>query len=210
MPLSVGPHSLALRQNGVEVWRQQLTAQANIDHEFNPSMTEDKQRERRARASQQPPPPPPRREESPPVEEPKTVVDETPVVPPIVEVPKPPPPPVELPKPPPPTITQPPPPKPPVVIQRTGPMTVAPTAVTRISGDTPSVGMSKRAEVPSVIAAKVCINPQGAVTSVDILTKLERHTSSDLAATMRSWRYAPYKHNGTAIAACFVVSFRVK
>jgi len=87
---------------------------------------------------------------------------------------------------------------------------VAPTAVTRVAGDTPTLGMSKRAEVPPVVAAKVCIDTSGMVTSADIITKLERHTASDLIATMRNWRYAPYKAAGVATSACFVVSFRVK
>jgi hypothetical protein len=212
LPLAVGAHTLALRQGGTEVWRHQLMAQANVDHEFNPSMAEDKQRERRARASQPPAP----RPDPPPAKlpEPKTVVEdpkppeakEQPVAPkdpPVTQVT----PPVKEPTPPP--IPPPPPPKP-IAIPQTGPITVAPTAVTRIAGETPTVGMSKRAEVPAVIAAKVCITEHGTVSGVTILSKLERHTASDLASTLRTWRYAPYKQAGVAVQACFVVSFRVK
>ncbi len=46
MPLGVGAHSIVLRQNGVDVWKQDLVAQASVDYEFTPSMDADKQRER--------------------------------------------------------------------------------------------------------------------------------------------------------------------
>ena len=47
--LKVGPHTIAVKQHGVEVWHQQFTAEASSDYEFNPSFTADKQRERGAR-----------------------------------------------------------------------------------------------------------------------------------------------------------------
>src|SRR6185312_4454805 len=49
--LKVGPHTIAVKQNGVEVWHQQFTAEASSDYEFNPSFTADKQRERAERAA---------------------------------------------------------------------------------------------------------------------------------------------------------------
>jgi len=59
MPLKVGAHSIVLRQNGVEVWKQDLVAQGNVDYEFTPSMDAVKQRERelRRRAITEPPAP---------------------------------------------------------------------------------------------------------------------------------------------------------
>jgi len=49
--LKVGPHTIAVKQNGVEVWHQQFTAEASSDYEFTPSFTADKQRERAERAT---------------------------------------------------------------------------------------------------------------------------------------------------------------
>src|SRR6185312_8895664 len=49
--LKVGPHTIAVKQNGVEVWHHQFTAEASSDYEFNPSFTADKQRERAERAT---------------------------------------------------------------------------------------------------------------------------------------------------------------
>ncbi|MEO8700432.1 MAG: protein kinase [Kofleriaceae bacterium] len=206
-PISVGPHSVALRQNGIEVWRQQLVALANVDHEFSPSMAEEKLRERKQRI----PAPVPAQIAKPdavpevtePVEEPKVPDAGVAVITPPVLPPPPAPTPTPIPTPPPPPVK-------PVIIPSTGPVTVAPSAVTRIAGESPTLGMSKKAEIPPVITAKVCIDPGGAVTSVDLITKLERHTASDLASTMRGWRYAPYKQGKAAVAACFAVSFRVK
>jgi hypothetical protein len=87
---------------------------------------------------------------------------------------------------------------------------VPPHAVTRISGEVPTVGKTKRAELPPAVAAKVCIDTSGKVTSVDMITKLERLTSVDLSHAIHTWRYQPYKQNGVAAPACFVVSFRVQ
>jgi len=55
MPLEVGPHSIVLRQHGVDVWKQDLVAQAAVDYEFAPSMDADKQRERDLRRREQQP-----------------------------------------------------------------------------------------------------------------------------------------------------------
>jgi hypothetical protein len=74
----------------------------------------------------------------------------------------------------------------------------------------PTLGKSKRAEVPPVVAAKVCIDTAGKVSSVEMITKLERLTSMDLSHAIHTWRYSPYKPGGLATPACFVVSFRVQ
>nr|MDQ3368694.1 hypothetical protein [Myxococcota bacterium] len=98
----------------------------------------------------------------------------------------------------------------PAPLRSAGPLVVPPSAVTRISGELPALGKSKRTEMPPVVAAKVCIAPTGRVTSVEMITKLERLTSMDLGNAIKGWQYAPYKQAGVAVAACFVVSFRVQ
>jgi hypothetical protein len=109
--------------------------------------------------------------------------------------------------------TLPPPVKPlptPPPTEHVGPALVAPSAVTKLSGETPKLGVAKNVDMPSVVAAKVCIDPSGQVSSAELLTKLERHAVSDLVDAIRTWRYAPYKASGTPVAACFVVTLRVK
>lgn len=54
--LKVGPHSIVVRKDGVEVWRQNVNAETSSDYEFNPSFTADKQRERAQRAPVAQPP----------------------------------------------------------------------------------------------------------------------------------------------------------
>ena len=104
----------------------------------------------------------------------------------------------------------PPPPAPAPKPRPTEPVLVAPAAVKRLSGSTPSLAASRRAELPATVSAKVCIDTAGRVTSVDVLTKLERMTLLDLTSALREWRYAPYVQAGAAVPACFVVSFRAK
>ena len=48
--LKVGPHTIVVKQNGVEVWHQTIDAEPQSEYEFNPSFTADKLRERAERA----------------------------------------------------------------------------------------------------------------------------------------------------------------
>src|SRR5262249_15965632 len=83
-------------------------------------------------------------------------------------------------------------------------------AVKRISGDTPNIDKSKYAELPSIIMAKLCIDTNGTVTSVDVLTKVDHRTQSSLTDTLHTWKYAPFKRNNIAVPACFSVPFKVQ
>ncbi len=200
MPIAVGTHTIALRRNGADVWQQRVTAAASVDYAFSPMIDKPREREREVEPAR----PEPRHEQARPAPEPEPVVI------------APPPKPVE-----PQRVDPPPPPPPlPVVIdagvpvasepEHQGPLLVAPTAVTKLSGETPNLGIAKNVDVPPVVAAKVCIDPAGAVTSATIINKLEHHANADLVDAIRTWRYAPYKQHGSPLAACFVVSFRVK
>ncbi|HLL23563.1 MAG TPA: PEGA domain-containing protein, partial [Kofleriaceae bacterium] len=207
-----GPHHVTMLQNGAEVWRQDLQAKAGTNYEFSPSMEPEKKRERAQRApvaiqerrertepTAAPTPPDAAAIEKPaPAETAKVVPPATPDAGAgVVSAAVPPPP-------------APPKPVPAVVPRPSGPVLVPPTAVKRIAGDLPTLGKSKRAEVPPAVAAKVCINASGKVYGVDIITKLERMTTIDLTNAISTWRYEPYKQAGTATSACFVVSFRVQ
>ncbi len=227
LSIAPGAHTIVLRQGGVEVWKQNLIAQANASYQFAPSMTAEKQRERRARIAQssdkdepkpsttgttrpavtteQPTTPdrPPSPGSAAPVTTPPPV---TPPPPPVVA-----PPPVKVTPPPvqpPPTPVKP--VAPPVKPVAKGPVVVPPSAVKRTSGAIPTVASSKRDQMPAAVSAKVCIDTSGSITDVAMMTKLERMTALDLARGIRTWTYAPYKENGVAVAACFVVSFKVK
>jgi hypothetical protein len=57
--LPVGSHTIAVKQNGVEVWKQTINAEASSDYEFNPSFTDDKKRERLQRPPAKAPAPAP-------------------------------------------------------------------------------------------------------------------------------------------------------
>jgi serine/threonine protein kinase len=257
--LKPGAHEIAIRQDGVEVWQQSLTAEASSDYEFNPSFTADKLRERAQRTPRpsadadddlEPMPSPSRTTEdprpepvkpapatspapTPPIDKPtiEKAKPEPTAKPPEGAKPTPPAPAITKPAPPtpaPPAPTAPPPaPKPsvttpvvpapspapaPVAIPRKpgAPVIVPPNVVKKLSGDPPSIEKFTNVELPANVAAKVCIDEAGKVTSADIVTKVPSRVATDLAASLRSWRYAPHKINGAAVSACFVVTFRVK
>ncbi len=223
MPIKAGPHTIVLRRDGIEVWKTAITAKSATDYTFDPSVTEAKriEREHRAVAARPPEPEPvfypkPDKATAPPPaakpEQPPEPIKAT-TPPPADPVPAPPPTPV-VPKPaaPLPVAVEKPSPGPvaPRPDPAAGPALVAPSAVTKLSGETPHLGVSRNVDLPPVVSAKVCIDTDGKVTSANAITKIERHSAEDLAELLKAWRYAPYKVNGTPTAACFAVSFRVK
>ncbi|HEX5063425.1 MAG TPA: protein kinase [Kofleriaceae bacterium] len=255
--LPVGAHKIAVRQNGVDVWQQNLTAEASSDYEFNPSFTADKQRERAQRSphatsntatadaaikgDHQDPSPQwihPGKEPAPsgaPTPVPAVVApaDKTPTTPittPAHEahapatITAPVPSPAPAPTKPAPAPTAPPaapkqnvaapvtPAPAPAAPPKTAvaPVIVPPNAVKKLSGDVPSIERFKNVELPAALAAKVCIDETGKVSSATILSKVQPRVANDLGETLRTWRYAPHKVNGQAVPACFVVSFKAK
>jgi len=231
MPIKVGAHSIVLRDNGVDVWKQDLVAQPTVEYEYAPSMEPAKQRERdqRKRAtvpapraketeSKQPAPPAPvaptetrTGSASPPT---TTLPPAQPATPASITTPAPSAsstapaapavtPAVVSPAPAPPAPT-PPPPAP----ART--VTVPPTAVTKISGAPPEISQHKGADIPASVASKVCISPTGRVSSVEVITKLDSRVAADILRALQGWTYQPYQVDGAPTTACFVVSFKLK
>jgi serine/threonine protein kinase len=221
--IKVGPHTIAVRQNGAEVWHQSFTAEASSDYEFNPSFTADKQRERALRAAHPTPKPSPPADVAPetlespaptgagsgsaaappPPASPTAAAPPPSAAPPAATAP----PTAAAPPSPPPAAPSPAPAKP---LAPAGPVLVLQNQVTRVSGGEPDIAAFKNTSVPPTISAKVCIDPAGHVTTVNVLTKLDRQAASDLADAVKAWAYAPYKKDGTAVAACFVLAMRVR
>ena len=215
MPIAAGAHTIVLRQDGADVWRQELLAQANADYEFSPSMDAAKQRERAQRrgtprtvviapapagiGSASPVDAGPELTAPPVIVSPPTVGSGAPAAgsaQPVL---------------PPPTTPPPAPPRPvtPPALAR-GPVTVPPSAVTRLSGEAPTIPKLEAAEIPAVVAAKLCIDATGSVTSVTLISKIDPRAQRELVAGLRTWRYAPYVQAGTATPACFALSFRLR
>ena len=210
IPLRVGPHTIVLRQHGLEVWRQDLVAEPSTDYEFSPSMDARKQRERAQR--RQPRPDPAASPTTPGLPRADAPAPSTPDAPaPSTPAPAPPKP-AEAARPAPPPPPPAPPPLPPAprpsTPRPTGPVTVPPSAVTRLSGTPPEV--AKIAGMPSVVAAKVCIDHTGRVTSVVLISQIDPRAARDITQALLGWRYAPYKHQGVDTAACFAISFRLR
>jgi serine/threonine protein kinase len=204
-----GAHTIAVRANGVDVWRHKFTAEPNVDYEYNPTLELA-----RKRAVDPPPPPAPRAPApvtpppaTPPADDaaaeatqheppPAPTNDDPPVAPP------PAPPPVT----PPPQQPSAPPPSP----RSTAPAVVPSTAVTKRSGAVPTLSPTRADDLPTTISAKVCIDTSGRVATAEVLSKIDHRSAAELADAIRTWTYAPYTSGGVAVPACFIVSFRVK
>ena len=240
MPIRVGAHTIAIRQNGIEVWHQDLVAKEAANYEFEPSMDAEHQREREER-NQVPMQLPKKAAALPQPAKAAAKVDAAPVKDlttpqwgdePAKPAPPPPPPapavqkpepakPAETPKADPaptkpaePQITKPAPV--PTEVPRpaaipSGPVTVLASQVQKLSGSIPETAKNKNVDLPPVIAAKLCIDANGTVTRADVLNKIaDKRWVADFAEGLKAWRYAPFKRAGTPVAACFALSFRVK
>ena len=199
--IKIGSHLIVVKKAGVEVWRQRVDAAAASEYEFNPSFVTAPIVAPPPGAGTPVPTDTPARKTDfitdtpPPADATPAVVEHTPVAPmPIAPIVPAPPPPTPVPTPPMPT----------------GPVTVAPNAVAKVSGDAPNISRLKSQNIPAVAAAKLCIDPAGGVTTVDFVTKLDKHIANDLAEQLKTWKYKPYLLNGTPIGACFVVTMRMK
>jgi hypothetical protein len=91
-------------------------------------------------------------------------------------------------------------------------MTIPPSKVSKLSGAMFELSKTRHGEIPPVVAAKLCIDHTGGVTSAELITKLEARAALEMTQTLKTWRYTPYKPQGspTPAAACFAVSFRTK
>ena len=89
------------------------------------------------------------------------------------------------------------------------PPLVAPTAVTKLTGEVPVLKASGITESATDAIAKLCIDERGRVTSVKIVKALP-DISDELERNLGTWRYKPYAGpTGVASPACFPLTFRV-
>jgi serine/threonine protein kinase len=225
MEVSPGAHVVTLLQDGQEMWRQEFMAQANTSHEFNPSMSESKRREREERARQvvadrRPSRPAPAATPRPSVGSPAAAADDDdlPVAVasidaamPVAPLPAPVAPPIAAP-------TRPT-PAPAPVAAPTKPAApaatplISPKQVKRLSGSAPTIQTTMRAtdKAPPNAAVKMCIDAKGSVTSVKVLSKIGDDIREKIERAFGDWKYTPYKApNGVASPACFVTSFALK
>jgi len=84
---------------------------------------------------------------------------------------------------------------------------VAASAVTKLSGEVPTL-RAKTAEGSGDVLAKMCIDEQGKVSSVKIV-KSNPEIAGQLQNALSSWRYKPYLKDGKASPVCFPLSLRV-
>jgi hypothetical protein len=82
--------------------------------------------------------------------------------------------------------------------------------VTRVSGELGNLtAKNSNGEMPTSIAAKVCIDTSGKVTSVKVL-KLTGDLAATVTAKLKTFRYTPYKVKGSAVPACLFETFKFK
>ncbi len=198
--IATGDHVLAVRR-GNDEWTQRFTADLDGTYKFavpaaasavpdpKPDPHPGKHPKVTTHPTHEEPKPPPVVEEHPVVTAGSATepVVPTPIVPkPIVPV----------------TPTNPEPTKPPARVP-----VVAASAVTKISGEIPTIKVTGN-DANADVLVKVCIDEGGRVTSASV-----KKASPEIAAQMQSalmaWRYKPYLAAGVATPACFALALRV-
>ncbi len=217
-PIAPGPHQLRLLQDGREVYATAFLGRADQNNVFTPSFSDQKRRERAAHRAQSEAARPDEQDafvvRLPDAAMPATRASPStsttdggpaqPAAPPVATTT------------PPPAGSQPPAervapsrvPSPPRAgsLSVSGPVTVPPNTVARLTGAVPSFD-SRAVGTASAVSAKICIGAGGRVTRVDILGKASAEVRTPLAAAIRTWTYQPYQRDGVATPACFVTTF---
>lgn len=98
----------------------------------------------------------------------------------------------------------------PTAPKSTGPAIVLVHKVKKVSGSFPALRSLKGEDLPGRISVKLCISTSGTVNTVKVITSVPLRMKRTLRASLSSWRYRPYKSGGSARAACFVHSFKLK
>ncbi|HEU4733181.1 MAG TPA: protein kinase [Kofleriaceae bacterium] len=100
-------------------------------------------------------------------------------------------------------------PRPPIAPTPAKTPVVAATAVTKLSGEIPTMKSSGISDGFADVISKMCIDDRGHVTSVK-LVKAIPEIAEELSRTLLGWRYRPYVNSaGQPSAVCFPLSFRV-
>jgi serine/threonine-protein kinase len=86
---------------------------------------------------------------------------------------------------------------------------VAASAVTKLSGDIPTIKVNGITDNYADVLSKICLDDHGRITSVKVMKALPEITD-ELQRTLLTWRYKPYVNSaGQPSPACFALSFRV-
>ncbi|HEU4734033.1 MAG TPA: PEGA domain-containing protein, partial [Kofleriaceae bacterium] len=207
LAIKPGPHAIALRKDGVEVWRTTLDARASTNYEYNPVVA---QPAARAPAAAQGP------SVATPVAPPATDLpgaprgsnsgpDRTATARPADPAPSPGAPPAR------PDETTPAVPAPPsgAAVGPVAPLIVPPSAVSRVSGTPPTITKPRATDLPVPLSAKLCIDETGHVTSAEIVEKIPAAAAAEILGALHTWLYTPYRAGGITRAVCFVVPLHV-
>jgi hypothetical protein len=86
---------------------------------------------------------------------------------------------------------------------------VSAAVVSKLSGAVPAIKVRGASGDFADVVVKLCIDEQGAVSSVKIVRAPEEIVE-ELQRGLSNWRYTPYVNAaGVQSAACFPISFRV-
>jgi hypothetical protein len=98
----------------------------------------------------------------------------------------------------------------PAAPRASGPIIVPPNRAHRERGSLAPIHLPRYEKTPGYVTAKLCIDPDGGVTSVAVLTPVSEVVRDRLSRAFTRARYRPVIEGGEAVAACFATVFRVQ
>ena len=90
------------------------------------------------------------------------------------------------------------------------PIVVSLSRTRRESGGLPPIRFPRWESAPSQIAAKMCIDADGAVTEAKVLSPVSREVRVTIERALSTWRYRPVMEGNDKVPACFATTFRVQ
>lgn len=91
-----------------------------------------------------------------------------------------------------------------------GPAIVNASRVQRERGNVQPIRFPPGEALPATITVKLCINTQGSVTSVNVVSAVSAKVRHAVERALIHWRYRPFVENGEKLAACFATNFPVQ
>jgi hypothetical protein len=89
------------------------------------------------------------------------------------------------------------------------PIHVPASRARRTSGSTPWIQVLPGERLPPELIAKLCIDPQGGVTSITVVSAVSRGTHDSIRRALAGWRYQPIVQGDRPVPACFATTLQV-
>jgi serine/threonine protein kinase len=94
--------------------------------------------------------------------------------------------------------------------RRRAPIIVPPYRMRREAGTMPPIRFPRWEDAPSQLTAKLCIDENGKVTSVKVMSRVSEGVRTTLERALATWQYRPVMEGNQKVPACFASTFKIE